>query len=465
LASGAIGPYDYDVIMVNPSISDRAQVAVDWLTMHSYDVGPMGADLLRPYLMDDLNLIAFKLTKSATTGSIRPVMLTYTAALPSIPIRPTAVAANDDMGVLVWVLSDARAIPQNYKALELNDALIDWFMPNNNYNRVVSLAADEAMGQGFVTEFAGKTTQFKKDSGTAIFSTYQQSSWDSFSAATYPDALTMIRTANMSWGGYDGFDDALQASVTLPTTIAFNDFKNCLACYITAQGVTFDQTLFLRQLYEKVIKPMADTQALFDSAQYVTRLYTTMSAEEMTTDPAFDFNKDLADVSNLHTATITTGCGGVGPWTATLATGDKVSGTTMGVWPIKVGDQPAARKILEYGKQGEGKVIEDRSAMIEKLLKAGFAAPAGTGGSSGGTGGTSGGGKAGTGATTSGAAGSGSKPTGNADAGTSSGTASDTKHSGGCAVAAGGSGGAALWLLATGLVLAARRRRLTTTSC
>ena len=47
-------------------------------------------------------------------------------------------------------------MPENYKALELNEALIDWFNPKNNYNEVVTRAADEAMGQGFVTEYAGK---------------------------------------------------------------------------------------------------------------------------------------------------------------------------------------------------------------------------------------------------------------------------------------------------------------------
>jgi MYXO-CTERM domain-containing protein len=185
-----------------------------------------------------------------------------------------------------------------------------------------------------------------------------------------------------------------------------------------------------------------------------------MSADEMTTDPAFDFNKDLADVSNLHTATIAIGCGNVGPWTATLAPGVTVSGPTMGVWPIKLGDQPAARKILEYGKQGEGKVVEDRSAMIEKLLKTSAATtPSGTGGS----GVSSVGGKAGA-TGSSGAAGSGNGSDQGVDAGTTGGGllhSNDTKSSSGCAVAAGGTSNAALWLLATGLVLAVRRRRLT----
>ena len=68
-------------------------------------------------------------------GSIRPIMITYESELPYIPIRPTAVAAKDDMGVMVWVGAKSRAIPENYKALELNEALINWFSPMAHVQR------------------------------------------------------------------------------------------------------------------------------------------------------------------------------------------------------------------------------------------------------------------------------------------------------------------------------------------
>ena len=157
LAAGSVGPYDYQVIMVNPANSDPAMVAIEWLTANGYDVGALGPDVLRPYLRDNLNLLAFKLSKNKMAGSIRPVMLTYNSDHPMIPIRPTAVAANDDMGILVWVLGSGRAVPTNYKTLELNEAVIDWFNPAMVYNDVVAAAADEAGGQGFVTELAQPT--------------------------------------------------------------------------------------------------------------------------------------------------------------------------------------------------------------------------------------------------------------------------------------------------------------------
>ena len=45
--------------------------------------------------------------------------------------------------------------------------------------------------------------------------------------------------------------------------------------------------------------PIADTAALFYNAPYLTRLYTRLSADEMTVDPAFQYNFELAQVTNL----------------------------------------------------------------------------------------------------------------------------------------------------------------------
>jgi hypothetical protein len=406
VASGAVGPYDYEVIKVNPDLDDKAQVAIDWLTMNEYDVGKIGADVLRPYLDSGLNILAIRLQKGSMTGSIRPIMVTYDSELPSIPIQPTAVAANDDMGVMVWVLGKDRAVPSSYKALELNEALINWFNPNANYNDVVSRAADEAMGQGFVTEYAAPVANLKS-MGVSIFSPEQKQAWDSFSTQQFDDPIAMYQQAQANWGGLDGFDDALQHTVMLPSEIEFRDFKNCMRCYIDEPGVVFDTSVYLQQLYKMVISPLIDTQELLDSRPYITRLYTTMSADEMTLDPIFDFNADIDDVSNVHTAERHLSCSGSGPWTVEFPQG-VVRGTEPNVWPIAIDDQPAALKILEYAKKGQGKVVEDRTDDILKLLaKNGTPTKpsSGTGGSSGSTtkpGGTGGAGGSGSSTNSSG---------------------------------------------------------------
>jgi hypothetical protein len=350
------------VISLKPDLADPAQVAIDWLGMNGYDVTALGPDVLRPYLQDKLNLLAFRLNKDSMTGSIRPVVIKYESALPFIPIRPTAVAANDDMGVLVWVVGKSRAIPDNYKALELNEALIDWFNPMLNYDKVVSAAADEAGGQGFVTELAAKSSTLKN----VVLQDFEQQEWQRISNQQYPSPVDFINDAKAALGQWDGFSDALQVAATLPLGVTIKDLTNCPACYAKDATFAFDQAAFRKALFEKVYKPMADTEDLLGSRPYVTRLYTTMSADEMTTDPGFNFNADLGDVSNLHTAKQVIACDQ--SWTITLPQGDVVAGKTAGTWPTDLGKEPAARKILQLATQGKGTVMLDNSQKITKLL-------------------------------------------------------------------------------------------------
>jgi len=463
LASGAIGPYLYDTIAVDLTRPDPADAAIDWLDTNGYDVGSIGPDKLRPYLEDGLNLIAFKLSSTSTTGSIRPVMITYDATRPSIPIRPTAVAANDDMGVLVWLLSDARGIPENYKALELNEALIDWFNPNDNYNDVVSLAADEAAGQGFVTEYAGTTDGSNAGAFIEVFAQWQKDNWARFQATPFTDPVQMVQQATANWSGLDGLDEAFAATAVLPATITIDDFKNCMVCYLSEPGVVFNTTTYLQKLYELVIKPMIETQKLLDQRPYLTRLYTTMSAEEMTMDPVFAFNPDLEDVSNRHTANRVIDCkSGLDPfasgtpWSVQLPQGDVVRGSEPGVWPVDIETQPAALRILQYATEGQGDILEDRSDMIASALNGlGGTPTSGDGGSSGkgaSTGGT--GGRGGGGATTGDSAGMSGASDGDAGIPSDGGGGGG----GGCSAAGGGASGGR-WAFGLALAWLVRRRR------
>jgi hypothetical protein len=117
--------FEWTVISVAEGVGDPAIPALDWLAQNGYDAGPEAAGLLGPYLASGMHLLALRLTKAADTGSIRPIKLTYAADAPMIPIKLTAVAANQDLGVMTWALSSALAVPFNYNALELNEARIN----------------------------------------------------------------------------------------------------------------------------------------------------------------------------------------------------------------------------------------------------------------------------------------------------------------------------------------------------
>jgi len=364
VAAGTVGPFDYQVIEVDAELEEPVDAAITWLTMNGYDVTALGPEVLGPYLAEGLNLLAFRLNKSNDSGSIRPIVISYEAELPFIPIRPTAVAANDDMGVMVWVAGAARAVPDNYKALELNEALINWFNPMSTYNDVVSAAADEAGGQGFVTEAAQDSDTLDK----VVLQDWETTEFDRIVNQQYASAADFVIEASSYFGGWDGFEDALRGALTLPDDIAFSDVLNCPSCYLNNAGVTFDEGGFRVALYEDVYRPMLQAQELLLSRPYVTRLYTTMSAEEMTMDPAFNFNADLDDVSNVHTAEQVIECDG--GFHVVLPQGGTVYGTTQGTWPNALSDEdlPAARKILQLGTEGQGQVVEDNSDVIADFL-------------------------------------------------------------------------------------------------
>jgi MYXO-CTERM domain-containing protein len=156
--------------------------------------------------------------------------------------------------------------------------------------------------------------------------------------------------------------------------------------------VQVDATKFLKTLYETVVKPVITTQDLLLSRPYFTRMFTTMSPEEMTVDPLFDFNPDLADVSNLHVAKQIIECSASvteydAPWRIELPQGGVIRGQgTAGGWPIAIGGAvPANLKIVELGTSGGGKVAEDNSSMILKALakQAGMTSSTGSGGTGG----------------------------------------------------------------------------------
>ncbi|MDH5670535.1 MAG: DUF2330 domain-containing protein [Myxococcales bacterium] len=368
-ASGTVGPYDFAVISLMDGLDDPAQVAIDWLTTEGYDVGELGPEVLRPYLLEGLNLLAFRLTKGNQTGSIRPVRLTYPADSPSIPIRPTAVAANDNMGVMVFMLAQGRAVPTNYRALELNEALINWFNPSSNYNDVINQAADQAGGHGFVTEFAG-STEFLRNQ---IFGPGQRAQWNDFQSGSFTNGQELLRQAIELYGSWDGFELALQAGVTPSDPESIETLVNCFQCPVNDELVV-DSAAFVEALFDKVISPVLQTHELLTSQGKLTRLYTTMSADEMTVDPVFDDNHDLPDVDNLHQATRFIECSSefdqsAAPWRIELPQGDVVRGmgSTL-TWPVSLEAQPANLRVMQLSTSGEGEVIADNRGRVTEML-------------------------------------------------------------------------------------------------
>jgi hypothetical protein len=363
-ASGEVGAFEWTVISLDPSLSDPADVAVTWLEDNGYDVSPGSPELLGPYLADGMYLLALKLTKGANTGSIRPIRITYEGDKPVIPIKLTAVAANDDMGVMVWLLGEERGVPFNYYSLELNEAYINWFSAGTNYGSVVTQAADEAGGQGFVTEFAG-SSQAMKDQ---IWSPSQEQQWTALKNMAFSSFAQLYQVVTSYYSSYSGFWDALGPALILPDGVTAEDFRSCPNCY----QFELSPSLLFEGLEEHVIEPVRSMQELLTSRPVMTRLYTTMSAAEMTEDPLFTFNPDLQPVSNIHTAERVIECNPSveqvsAPWRIELPQGGVVRGIgSSQVWPV-VPEQPYNRRVLQLGETGNGMVAEDNTQRLVEI--------------------------------------------------------------------------------------------------
>ncbi len=368
-ASGVVGAFEWTALELDPALDDPADAAITWLTENGYDVTPGAEALLGPYLADGNYLLALRLTKGSDAGSIRPIVLTYEAELPMIPIKLTAVAANENMGVMAWLLSDARAVPLNYGALELNEARLNWFNASSNYNDVVTAAANDAGGQGFVTEFAAESSAL----ANVVWFEFEEATWQGIRTRTYASFGELFDTLYANYQGFDGFWDAIRASVTLPPDLAFQDFQACPNCY--SSQLQFSPSAVFQAMEVNVIKPIRDVQELLDRRPYVTRLYSTLSAADMTLDPVFTSNPDLGGVSNIHTAERIIECNpdidmSEANWRIELPQGSVIRGTPedVGRWPSAVDSQPANLRVLRLSDSGSGAVLEDNKAKIDAQL-------------------------------------------------------------------------------------------------
>ena len=83
---------------------------------------------------------------------------------------------------------------------------------------------------------------------------------------------------------------------------------------------TFDPIAMTEDINTRLAIPLQEAQRLFADYSYMTRLFSTLSPEEMTKDPIFSFNPDLPDVSNVHIVEGSATCSAEKPWMATQVT-------------------------------------------------------------------------------------------------------------------------------------------------
>ena len=174
-----VGPYDTVVLQ-----AQRAEGLIEWLNDNGYVLPRELTTVLAPYLEEgrDTYFVALKLAKEASVGELTPLALRYAGDMASIPIQLTAVAATDDMRLRTYVLGDHRAVPESYFHVQVNDLVVDWFRGGNNWEQAITVAANEAGGHAFATDYSGPTQIMER----ALF---VEGRFDTARLALAPDAF------------------------------------------------------------------------------------------------------------------------------------------------------------------------------------------------------------------------------------------------------------------------------------
>jgi len=279
--------------------------------------------LIAPYVADGMKFVAVKLQSGQSSGSIQPLIMRYQTEKPMIPIRLTAVAAEEDMGVLVWVVAEARAVPENYLHVVPNYGRLNWFQgPRNayiSYQSLITAAMDEAGGQGFATDYAGAVTGGITAALTDPDSLQQQlDSIDSLDDASFIASAVDIAQPQQSGLDY--------LSAVIPPPGGFDQFVYydpvAMQVAFTPEQLSQARQSFRQFLVERTIDAVRNGVALIPAGAYMTRLYTTLSPDEMTLDPVFAYNTGMPEQPVNRNATLETACTDNGTeWQLTLGSG------------------------------------------------------------------------------------------------------------------------------------------------
>jgi hypothetical protein len=380
---GSIGPYGYAVLH-----ADNKDEMLKWLSDNHYFVPAGTDDVVGPYIRPGAYFLALKLLSGNSVGNLQPVVLTYQSDLPMIPLVLTSVAANPHMGIQVWMLGNGRAIPRNYYHTVVNDAKLNWLNGAQNYNDVIIAATAEAPDKhSFVTEYAG---------GSSIMQRllYYPGRFGSQSElAAQPTDVAFVQYVLST--GYPLTSQTLgvlQEYIPVPPllNVPAPQFYQSIYYYLGSYrqqhpeefvGWTenFQPVEMAAKLQERVVTPTIAASALFDKYPSLTRLYTTLSPEDMNKDPVFSYNPGLRDYSNVHNGILTYHCGWFGDrgqanTSATLKTEagwviDYPNGTgvvTNGTFTPPGG--PSSQYIQILREQGNPEVLVDNTSAISNAL-------------------------------------------------------------------------------------------------
>lgn len=235
---------DYQTVIFRAS---EAGAATQWLQDNGFIVNSTTSIYMESYVAANMVFVAAKLVPGAGVKSIKPLRMRYRAANPTVPLILTAVAAQPNLTVTTFIFSDTLYRPLGHPVVSIDPKrLAVDTLGRLNYPQVMARMIDEAGGDAFVYEYRGTSK--------------------------------LLNTSACCSAGTDvcglGFDGQCECPGT--------DFDGADCSQI--DGLNEGAQLL---------------QQLGQNYQFLTRVTTRVSPEEMTFDPAFE-----ADPSNFANGTL-----------------------------------------------------------------------------------------------------------------------------------------------------------------
>ncbi len=145
--------------------SEDTNALVTWLNENGYVVTADMYPYIAEYVASGMAFLGIQLAPTPQNGvySIKPLRLTYNATVPMVPLRLTAVAAEPEMGFVVFVAaSENYEADFPYESLDVDTDLL-WADPRtgeSNYYPLISWLADLAPGgEAFFKEYSDSSDE------------------------------------------------------------------------------------------------------------------------------------------------------------------------------------------------------------------------------------------------------------------------------------------------------------------
>jgi len=360
----------FDVVVLQDTQVGPIQA---WLEGNGYSWDPNAGPILQQYLDEGNVIAALKLTNGAGLADIHPITLTYQSDETCFPLRLTRIAAVDDMDIRVFVLANDRAAPRNFRHVLVNPLKIDWLQYAANYKEVISNAVDAMMadGRAFVTEYAGTSA------GVGQSGVYSES-WDEkvFVGLDPTQVISELNNQGLAFC-YSEFDcfwghplvyGLLLESLPPPDGVEPATFYADLASFAGQIDVMKwnGGAEFSAGLLERIVEPGLHAVDLLDTWPYLTRMFTTISPNEMMEDPIFHINPDLGEVPQLNFCTNYILCNGDS--VVTVPDGREVYVPGGTIWPDIPGEDWWEEEVQTIGLKGAPMTLVNNTAGITKKL-------------------------------------------------------------------------------------------------